>query len=68
MIEFVEPLLDKNKVIDLFKNLPEMVSSEDLIEKIIMLSKIEEALLQAKNGRVYSHESVMKEARQWLKK
>ncbi len=68
MIAQTEPLLEKSKVIDSFKNLPEKVSSEDLIEKIIVLSKIENALLQAEKGQVHTHESVMNEAKVWLQK
>jgi cellobiose-specific phosphotransferase system component IIA len=51
-----------------FKHLPEKISSEDLIERIIVLHKINEALKEVENGQVHTNQSVMQEAREWLRK
>lgn len=37
-------LLDKNQVLDSFKDLPEQVSSEELIERILFIKLIQERL------------------------
>lgn len=37
-------LLDKNQILDSFKDLPERVSSEELIERILFIKLIEERL------------------------
>ena len=68
MLLTTETLLDKTEVMESFKSLPQMVSSKDLIERIIVLHKINEALKEVENGQVHTHQSVMNEAKEWLQK
>lgn len=59
--------MTKTDVIQSFKDLPEEVSAEQLIERILFLKRIERAMEQVKNGQTIPHEQVMKEAKEWLK-
>ena len=58
-----ETLLKKSQVIDSFQNLPEEVSAEDLIERILFIRLIEERIKSAEQGNVVSSEQVMSELR-----
>ena len=56
-----ETLLDKNQVIESFKDLPDKVTSEDLIERILFIKLIENRLRETTE---IPHEQVMKELRE----
>ena len=58
----------KESVIESFRNLPEVVIVDDLIERIIVIAKIENALAQAAAGNIDTNERVFEEAKQWLKR
>jgi predicted transcriptional regulator len=47
--------------------MPESFSAEQLIERIILLNKVEEGLKQAEEGKVYSIEESKKMNKRWLK-
>ncbi len=42
-----ELLLDKNQIIESFKDLPDKVSSEDLIERILFIKLVNERVREA---------------------
>lgn len=52
-------MLTKTDVIRSFEGLPENVSAEQLIEKILFLKRIDKGLEQAKNNEIISNEEVM---------
>lgn len=56
-----ETLLDKNQIIESFKDLPDKVSSEALIERILFIKLIENRLRETTE---IPHEQVMKELRE----
>lgn len=60
-------MLTKGKVIDIVSEMPESFSAEQLIERIILLNKVEEGLKQAEEGKVYSIEESKKMNKRWLK-
>ncbi|MFN8714588.1 MAG: hypothetical protein ACK5Z2_17195 [Bacteroidota bacterium] len=60
-------MLTKEKVIDIVSEMPESFSAEQLIERIILLNKVEEGLKQAEEGKVYSIEESKKMNKRWLK-
>ena len=60
-------MLTKKKVLATLKDLPEKFSSEDLIDRIILLDKIEVGLSQSKNGKTYSLKQVETKLKKWLK-
>ncbi|MFN8347179.1 MAG: hypothetical protein U0X91_19410 [Spirosomataceae bacterium] len=55
-------------VIESLRDLPERVSVDEIIERIIVLAKLEKALEQAEAGKVFPHEEVMTEAKTWLQR
>ena len=60
-------MLTKTQVIESFKDLPETVSADDLIERILFLQRIERGLKRIEEGRTTPHEQVMQEFWQWRK-
>ncbi|MGL5889314.1 MAG: hypothetical protein ACRC3B_05480 [Bacteroidia bacterium] len=60
-------MLTKEKVIDIVSAMPERFSAEQLIERIILLNKVEEGLKQAEQGKVYSIEESKKLNKRWMK-
>lgn len=59
-------MLTKEKVQNLVNHMPDTFSVDDLVEKVILLQKIEQAQQQIKNGEVYDWEEVKKEMNLWL--
>jgi predicted transcriptional regulator len=47
--------------------MPDEFSLEEIIERLIILEKIEKGLAQAKAGQVLSSEEVKKRLEKWLK-
>ena len=62
-----EPTIRKKDIIRSMKNLPENVLVDDLIERIILLSKIEQGMAEAKAGKGISIEAMQKKVRSWSK-
>lgn len=60
--------LTKEKVIETIKGLPDSFSADDLIERIILLQKIEIGLAQSKSGQVLSTSQARKKLKKWLPK
>lgn len=52
--------MTKHQVVDSLKSFPEKFSVEDLIEKLIFIEKVEEGLVQSKNGETVSMDDAKK--------
>ncbi len=48
------PSLTKKAVLRTLKEMPERFAAEDLIERIVLLQKVEEGMADAKAGRVFT--------------
>lgn len=59
-----EILLDKQQVIASLSDLPDKVSSEDLIERILFIRLIQERLQSVDEGNTVPHEQVMQDLRE----
>lgn len=55
-------------VIESLRDLPERVSVDEIIERIIVIAKLDDALEKAASGKVYSHDTVMNQAKEWVKR
>lgn len=59
--------LTKSKVQEQIKNLPEEFSLDLLVEKLILLEKIEKGIKQSDNDEVVTESELDKEIEQWFK-
>lgn len=60
-------MLTKDKVLQSIKDLPNEFSLDEVVEKLILLDKIEIGLQQAKEGKVLTTEEAKKKLGKWLK-
>ena len=60
-------MLKKEKIIKSIENMPDKFSIEEVIERIVLLQKIEIGLVQSDNGETYSTEESRKKLKKWLK-
>jgi len=60
-------MLTKKKILNTIKKLPDHFSIDDLLDKIILLEKIETGIVQSKNNMVYSTAQAKTKLKKWLK-
>ena len=60
-------MLTKESVLKYIHELPEQFSMDDLLDKILLLHKIETGLQQSRNDQVISHNEVKEQLKKWLK-
>ncbi|MGE4290126.1 MAG: hypothetical protein AB7E36_15680 [Salinivirgaceae bacterium] len=60
-------MLTKTNVIKALNNFPDSFSVDELVDKMILLDKIEKGLIQANQGKVISDEALDKQIEEWLK-
>ena len=58
-------MLTKTKVLKAIKQLPDEFSIDEMIDKMILLEKIEIGIAQADRGEVMDDEDVQKEIDKW---
>jgi hypothetical protein len=59
--------MKKSELIETLQEFPEDFSIEDLIEKLVVLQKIEIAQQKVEQGKVYSETEAKMKLAQWLK-
>jgi hypothetical protein len=59
-------MLTKTKLIAEIKNFPEQFSIDELIEKLILIEKVEMGREQSKQGEVVSEEELEYEVKKWF--
>ena len=57
----------KSKIINAINNSPDEISLEDLIDKLILIQKIEEAQQQSKQGLRFSEKEAKAKIKKWSK-
>ena len=60
-------MLTKEKVISSLQDMPDKFSMDELIDKLILLQKIETGLEQSNKGEVFSTEEAKEMLKQWSK-
>ena len=58
--------MTKTKVLQAIKQLPENFSIDEMVDKMILIEKIEIGLAQSERGEVISDESLDKEISKWF--
>jgi hypothetical protein len=59
--------MNKEKVIETVKDMPENFDLDVLMERLIFVEKVEKGLDQLKNGQVSAHEDIKKMVDKWRK-
>lgn len=59
--------LDKEKIIDSLRDLPEKTTIEEAMERLFMLAKIEKGIKQADEGQCISHDEAKEKMKKWLR-
>ncbi len=59
-------MLTKKKLLSTLKTLPEKFSVEEVIDRIILLQKIEIGLEQSKAGKIHSTKEAKAKLKKWL--
>ena len=60
-------MITKKQILSSMKELPESFSAEEIIDKIILLQKIDIGLEQSRNGKIVSEIDARKKLKKWLK-
>jgi predicted transcriptional regulator len=60
-------MLTKEKIIKSFDTLPENLNIDQVIDRLIMLDKIEQGLKDVEDGNVFTTEEVKVKLDKWLK-
>jgi len=60
-------VISKTKLKEHIENFPEEFSIDDLIERLILIEKIEKVNQQSLNGEVVSKQELDKEIEKWFK-
>ena len=60
-------MLTKEKIIEAIKDMPNKFSVDDLLDRIMLLQKIELGLEQSNSGKVSSTEEAKEKLGKWLK-
>ncbi|MDO1451578.1 hypothetical protein Q0590_35225 [Rhodocytophaga aerolata] len=59
--------MKKTQILETIQNMPDEFSVDELIEKLMILHKIEEGQRQVQQGKVYTEEEAKKKLEKWLK-
>lgn len=59
--------MKKTTVINTLNEFPKEFKLDELLEKLIIIDKIEVGLKEAKEGKIVSHADAKKEISKWLK-
>ncbi len=60
-------MITKEKAFEAIKSLPDEFSIEELMDRLILLNKIETGLKQSESGAVYTSEQAKKMLDEWSK-
>lgn len=59
-------MLDKKEVMATIREMPDSFSTEDLLDRILLMQKIESGLLQSKNNQTVSEEEARYRLTKWM--
>ena len=59
-------MIAKEKIIQTLAKMPDTFSVEDLIEKLLLINKIETGLQQAEAGKLLTYEQTQDKLKKWL--
>ena len=59
-------VVSKKVILDEMNSLPESVETDDVMERVFLLSKIEKGLYDIESGNTHSHGAVKEKMKKWL--
>jgi predicted transcriptional regulator len=59
--------MTKEAAIKVFNDLPDEFELDELLEKLIVIAKIERGLKDVEEGRTITHEELLKQIKTWSK-
>jgi predicted transcriptional regulator len=59
--------MKRSNIINTLNELPKEFNLDDLLERLIVIEKIDEGLKEAKDGKTISHDKVKKMVSKWHK-
>lgn len=57
--------MKRDKALNIVKELPKEFELETLLEKLILVEKVEQGLVQLKKGKTVPHEKVKEMSKKW---
>lgn len=60
-------MITKTQLIQTIENMPEQFSMDDLLDKILLLQKIEIGIQESNNGETVTNEEAKRQLEKWLK-
>jgi predicted house-cleaning noncanonical NTP pyrophosphatase (MazG superfamily) len=60
-------MITKTKLKEQLKDLPEEFTLDELIDRLVLIEKVEKALKQSDKGLVISEDELDKEVQEWFK-
>ncbi len=60
-------MINKEKLLTSIKELPEQISLDDLLDRIMLLEKIDLGLSQANAGQINTTEEAKEKLKKWLR-
>ncbi|MEB2786463.1 hypothetical protein [Algoriphagus persicinus] len=60
-------MISREKVLEAVKNMPKEFSIDDLMDKLLLLNKIEIGLDQSKSGETFTADEAKKMIQEWSK-
>lgn len=59
-------MITKERLLKTIQELPEQINIDELLDRILLIQKIEEGLLHSEQGKITSHENFKQEMQQWF--
>jgi len=60
-------MITKSKLIEQIENFPDKFTIDELVEKLILIEKVENGIIQSDNGDEISEDELEKEMKKWFK-
>ncbi len=60
-------MISKENLIQAINKMPDKFSVDNIIEELVLLSKIKQGLAEIESGKVYTDKQVEKKMAKWLK-
>ena len=60
-------MLKKRKILEQIEMLPDEFSIDELVERLILLDKVERGIKDAEEGKIISHDEMLKRVNAWFK-